>query len=143
MAKRRVHFHVHRHGDGTRHVHAHAHLREDGHGHDAARHRHAHPKGFWKPLAVGLVHGAAGSAALLVLVVAAAKSPLVGLLYVACFGLGSIVGMASLSFVASFPLKALERGAGWLNTAAMTAIGCFAFYIGVGLMADSWPALGF
>jgi len=62
---------------------------------------------------------------------------------VACFGLGSIIGMASLSFVASYPLKALERGAGWLNQATLAAIGGFALYIGVDLMAESWPGLGF
>ena len=143
MAKRRVHFHVHRHGDGRPHAHAHSHHGESRHAHDADHHRHAHPKGFLKSLFVGLAHGAAGSAALLVLVVAATRSPLVAMLYVACFGLGSVIGMAALSFIASFPLQALRRGAAWLNHAALGAIGCVAFYVGMDLMAGSWPALGF
>lgn len=140
LFRRRVHFHVHDHAGGTRHVHAHAHERHAAH--DARAHEHAHPRGFLKPLAIGLVHGAAGSGALLVLVAASAPSAGLALAYIACFGLGSILGMATLSFVASFPLKAVERGAAWADSAVTTAIGGFALYIGAGLIAETWPALG-
>src|SRR5438045_5426619 len=68
----RVHFHTHGHGDGTVHVHAHSHA-----GETAAAHRrdaHAHDHGFrWRTLLVGLMHGMAGSAALLMLTVSQAS----------------------------------------------------------------------
>src|ERR1043165_6904463 len=61
----RVHFHRHHHHDGTVHFHAHSHARESV-PHAKAPHAHAH--GFrWRTLLVGLMHGMAGSAALLVL----------------------------------------------------------------------------
>src|SRR3569833_3187884 len=61
----RVHFHRHRHDDGTAHLHAHSHAGEQI-AHGRAPHAHAH--GFrWRTLLVGLMHGMAGSAALLVL----------------------------------------------------------------------------
>ena len=142
LRRRRIHFHVHEH-DGERHVHGHAHAGEAA-GHDASRHAHVHPSGgFLKALAVGLMHGAAGSGALLVLIVAVSHSAVTALFYVLSFGLGSVVGMAALSFVASYPLKALERGAAWLDTAVMTAIGGFAVLIGGGLVIDNAAMLGF
>lgn len=143
LVHRRIHFHVHRHGDNTVHVHAHSHAGGKG-GHAIDPHRHTHPEhGLLRALAVGLMHGAAGSAGLLVLVVAAAKSAVAALAYVTCFGVGSILGMAALSFVVSFPLKALERGVAWLDTAAMTAIGVFAILIGGNTIMDSWRSIGF
>lgn len=138
---RRVHFHVHSHSGGARHVHAHAHEGKVAHAQSA--HAHTHPRGFLKPVAIGLVHGAAGSGALLVLVAASAPSPLRAMAYVACFGVGSILGMAALSFVASFPLKAVERSAAQADRLVTAAIGAFALYIGAGLMAETWPGLGF
>ena len=88
--RERVHFHIHGHGDGTVHVHAHSHAGETA-AHDRARHAHAH--GFrWRTLAVGLMHGMAGSAALLVLAVSQAGNPVAGLGYVALFGVGSMIG---------------------------------------------------
>ena len=57
----RVHFHSH--PDGTPHVHAHSHA-SDRVPHGSAELKHTH--GFrWRSLVVGLMHGMAGSAALL------------------------------------------------------------------------------
>ncbi|MFP4004446.1 MAG: high frequency lysogenization protein HflD [Alphaproteobacteria bacterium] len=135
--RRRIHFHVHHHGDHVRHVHAHSHEGEAvSHAHSG--HDHAHPPArFGRALAVGLVHGAAGSAGLLVLAVAAAESAWSALAYVAAFGAGSILGMAALSLVASWPLGMLERGAGWLNAGSKLAIGVIAVFIGARLMLES------
>src|SRR6187431_3317570 len=85
----RVHFHQHGHGDGTVHFHAHSHAGETS---PHARAAHAHEHRFrWRTLLVGLMHGMAGSAALLVLAVTQASSPAVGLGYVALFGIGSMI----------------------------------------------------
>src|SRR4051794_25593250 len=74
----RVHFHHHGHGDGTKHIHVHSH-RNDAI--PQQRTAHVHPHGFrWRALLVGLVHGMAGSAALLVLTVSQVTNPVYGIM---------------------------------------------------------------
>lgn len=136
LRKKRPHVHVHEHDTGVRHLHWHAHSGNAPHAQSTHRHEHA-DLGLARALTVGMVHGAAGSAGLLVLA-AAADSVLNALGYVLAFGAGSIIGMAALSFVASFPLRLVERSAGWFNTAAVTCIGCVAALIGGGLLVENW-----
>lgn len=144
MLRRRIHFHAHDHGDGIRHLHAHSHEGEGERPHRGSPHDHRHPRhGLVKATAIGLMHGAAGSGALLVLLVAAGNSAATALAYIACFGLGSVAGMAALSFVASFPLEAAARGANWLHTATMVAIGAFALVVGGNTAVTSWAVIGF
>ncbi len=94
LVRDRIHFHAHRHDARRAHFHAHSH-RGDG-PHRASAHRHAHPR-RWpvRALAVGVMHGLAGSAALVVLTMQTMPS----------VGLGSIGGMALLSIVIAVPLK--------------------------------------
>jgi hypothetical protein len=125
----RVHFHAHGHGDGTVHIHAHSHAGETLPHASAA---HAHPHGFrWRTLLVGLMHGMAGSAALLVLAVSQAASPAVGLGYVALFGVGSMIGMGALSMVIAVPLAISARWLTWANSALQGAVGVVTLAIGV------------
>ena len=51
-----------------------------------------------------MAHGLAGSAALLLLVVASAKSVIEGLLYIAVFGCGSILGMMLIGLALIVPV---------------------------------------
>jgi ABC-type nickel/cobalt efflux system permease component RcnA len=129
----RVHFHRHSHGDGTVHLHAHSHARETAKEtvpHVRARHEHAH--GFrWRTLLVGLLHGMAGSAALLVLAVTQAASPAIGLFYVALFGIGSMIGMGALSTVIAVPLAASARWLTVANRGLQGAVGVITIAIGV------------
>jgi cytochrome c biogenesis protein CcdA len=128
-----VHFHRHSHGDGTVHLHAHSHAKEISNEtlpHARARHEHAH--GFrWRTLLVGLMHGMAGSAALLVLAVSQAKSPAIGLSYVALFGIGSMIGMGALSTVIAVPLAVSARWLTSANRGLQGAVGVVTFLIGV------------
>jgi hypothetical protein len=138
--RQRPHFHVHHHEDATRHVHAHVHAGE-AQAHEKSVHRHEHRElGFGRAVLVGMMHGAAGSAGLLVLA-AAADSLATATGYVIAFGVGSIAGMAALSFVASYPLGFLERSASWISTAAHAAIGGVAIFIGGQLLVESWAGL--
>ncbi|HIO22158.1 MAG TPA: hypothetical protein EYN18_07175 [Nitrospirales bacterium] len=57
-----------------------------------------------KPFLIGVVHGLAGSAALMLMVVATMPSTFHGLVYVAVFGLGTIGGMCVMSFLMGLPL---------------------------------------
>ena len=127
----RVHFHRHGHGDGTVHIHAHSHAGERV-SHARAAHAHAHPQGFrWRTLLVGLMHGMAGSAALLLLAVSKAASPAAGLGYVALFGVGSMIGMGALSAVIAVPLAISARWLSRANSALQGAVGVVTTAIGV------------
>ena len=133
----RVHFHRHRHGhgDGTVHVHAHSHA---GEALPHARAAHAHAHGFrWRTLLVGLMHGMAGSAALLVLAVSQAASPAVGLGYVALFGIGSMIGMGVLSAVIAVPLAVSARWLTWANRSLQGAVGAITIAIGVTTIVET------
>ncbi len=134
----RVHFHRHDHGDGQAHVHAHSHAGETV-AHSRASHLHAH--GFrWRTLLVGLMHGMAGSAALFVLAVSQPSSPVVGLGYVALFGIGSMVGMAALSTVIAVPLAVSARWLTWANRGLQGTVGIVTVTIGVMTIAATVPA---
>lgn len=90
-----VHSHVH---DGEPHVHLHSHRR---------RENHAHP--HWarqslRPLLIGMAHGVAGSAALMLVIVSSTSGIGQGLLYIAVFGLGSIAGMLVIGLTLSVPV---------------------------------------
>jgi len=132
LRRERIHFHTHRHADGVGHFHAHSHRGEGG-PHDAARHEHRHPQGFpGRALIVGMMHGMAGSAALVLLSLEALRSPTWGLVYIAIFGLGSILGMAVLSVAIAVPLRLtshrLGRAYHGLSAAvglATVALGCW------------------
>ncbi|MBX9647709.1 MAG: urease accessory protein [Xanthobacteraceae bacterium] len=125
----RVHFHKHGHGDGTVHFHAHSHAGEVA---PHARTAHAHEHGFrWRTLLVGLMHGMAGSAALLVLTVSQASSPTVGLGYVALFGIGSMIGMGALSTLIAVPLAVTARWLTFANHGLQGAVGVVTVAIGL------------
>ena len=131
----RVHFHKHSHGDGTVHVHAHSHAGETT-PHTGALHAHEH--GFrWRTLLVGLMHGMAGSAALLVLTVSQASSVAIGLGYVALFGLGSMIGMGALSMVIAVPIALSARWLTLANRGLQAAIGAITVTIGVRTIVET------
>lgn len=104
LRRERIHFHVHHHAPATEHVHAHSHRGDAAHADSPHRHQHG-----WRwplrALAVGMMHGLAGSAALVLLSLQAVPSVPLGLAYIALFGVGSIVGMALLSVVIALPLR--------------------------------------
>jgi cytochrome c biogenesis protein CcdA len=125
----RVHFHRHGHGDGTVHFHAHSHA---GEATPHMRSAHMHDHGFrWRTLLVGLMHGMAGSAALLVVAVTQAASPTVGLFYVALFGIGSMIGMGALSTVIAVPLAVSARWLTRANRGLQGAVGLATVAIGM------------
>jgi hypothetical protein len=131
----RVHFHRHGHDDGTVHVHAHSHAGETT-PHGLASHAHIH--GFrWRTLLVGLMHGMAGSAALLVLAVSQAPTPAVGLAYVALFGTGSMIGMGALSVAIAVPLAISARWLTLANRALQGAVGLVTIAIGLNTIVST------
>ena len=97
------HTYWHKH-DGLKihpHTYTHKHWHQTyGHTHDASISQSGNYK---KALFVGMVHGLAGSGALVVLVLAQMKTPFEGLLYILIFGIGSILGMYIASGLFGIP----------------------------------------
>ena len=127
----RVHFHVHTHAPQPPHVHAHSHRGDGAHANSAHRHEHAPREWPLRALAIGMVHGLAGSAALVVLSLQAVPSVTLGLGYIALFGVGSILGMAALSVAIAIPMKLSATHLGRLQHATSAAVGVATCALGV------------
>jgi len=129
LIKERIHFHVHGHAGGTTHFHAHSHLGEQGH--DPDHHVHEHVQQFpLRALLVGMMHGLAGSAALILLTLESVQSLMMGILYIALFGIGSIAGMAVLSIIIAIPLHYSAKGLTWLHNGLQGVIGSATILLG-------------
>jgi hypothetical protein len=129
LARGRMHVHVHEHG-GERHLHLHSHEQDRG---------HVHEHGFrWRTLSVGLMHGLAGSAALLLLAMTQVRDPVRGLAYICVFGLGSMAGMAALSAALSVPLALSARFISIANNGLQAAIGVCTVALGAVTMLRHW-----
>lgn len=95
--RERWHVHGHHH-DGAQHVHFHSHQQ-------GAEHHHRH----WmadsiRPFGIGMAHGLAGSAALLLMILTATHDVWTGLLSIILFGTGSILGMIAVGVAISVPV---------------------------------------
>jgi sulfite exporter TauE/SafE len=123
-----LHLHAHAHNPKT---HAHFHL----HGNKEGDHSHSHPFiSMRKPFFVGMVHGLAGSAALMLLVLTTIPAPFAGLAYILIFGLGSVGGMLVLSNLIGLPFILTARRFTllnrWIKTAAGVASVLFGSFLG-------------
>ncbi len=110
-ARNRLHAHVHSH-DGSNHVHWHTHQAETAHTTADAgkkKHRHSHAA-----VAVGTLHGLAGSSHFLgVLPAMAFRTRFESVSYLVAFGVGTIAAMALFSacirWVAAGPLRSVTN----------------------------------
>ena len=124
-ARGRWHLHVHSHA-GAPHLHLHSHAQ-------GTLHEHAHPQGdARRSLGFGLLHGLAGSAAILVLLVAAAPTRAAQLAYFLSFAAGTMIGMLAVSVsLASVVRLASTRRARW---ASVLHVGSALASVAVGLV---------
>jgi hypothetical protein len=102
---------------------------------------HAHAGGFAfarRPLVVGCIHGLAGSGAIAALVVAQMPSIVAGLAYIAVYGGGAALGMATLAGLARVPLAWLVRTKRGVPVLLATT-GALSVVLGV---AWGWSAAG-
>lgn len=121
-----VHVHVHEHGG---HLHAHPHIHE--HSEHAEPHTHHALRLGTRPLLIGIVHGLAGSAAITLLVLTTISSPVVGLLYIAIFGMGSIGGMMIMSTLFALPARFTAARFTRANLALRCLAGLFSLSFGL------------
>ncbi len=132
----RVHFHRHVHEDEAPHLHFHSHR------HNPRTHAHAHPdRAARRSLFVGVMHGLAGSAALVMVAAASTPTFLTGLAYFAVFGLGSIAGMVGVSLLLALPLALSARLMTRANRFFQVAIGTTTIAVGVGTLVTSSAAI--
>lgn len=130
------HLHVHSHAGGP-HLHLHSHATGPSHEH---AHLYPHPRGdARRSLGFGLLHGLAGSAAILVLLVAAAPTRTAQLAYFLAFAAGTAIGMLLVSFTLAGVVRlASGRGARW---AAVLHVGSAVASVAVGV-ALAWRSFG-
>jgi sulfite exporter TauE/SafE len=114
-----LHGHWHEHGE-TRHWHVHSH-----------RHQESHDHGHGALLGIGMLHGLAGTGALVVtLPLVVGGSPSRSLVFLTSFGVGTVVAMALfgaasgwLLAIASRASRVVHRGAVALAGVASIAVG--------------------
>ena len=119
-----LHRHEHSHG-GAPHSHVHVHVG------DVHEHRHFHPlRGAPQPLLMGLLHGLAGSGALILLVLTTMPSPAAAVLYILIFGVGSTLGMLLLSGLIGVPFVLTAGSSRSLATILQIIVGAATILVG-------------
>ena len=121
-----LHFHAHEHSG---HAHAHPHIHE----HDKNDESHSHHGFSFSPraLIIGMIHGLAGSAALMLLVIPTIESRFMGLLYIVIFGVGSICGMMLMSFIVALPFQLTALRFSRFNLILQSVAGLVSFGLGM------------
>lgn len=92
------------------------------------------PFHFLRPLAIGLVHGLAGSAAVALLVLSTIHSPLWATLYLIVFGMGTMLGMVGMTAVMVVPLLYAGNRSSQLSRYLTLASGMVSLCFGVFLV---------
>jgi hypothetical protein len=97
---------------------------------------HPHPAHLWnfaRPMAVGIVHGLAGSAAIALLVMTTIQDPFWEIIYILIFGLGTIAGMMVITACIALPFAYTSRRFSTWNRGMVYASGvlsiCFGLFV--------------
>ncbi len=117
----KIHVHAHEHGE-REHVHIHS--------HSAAKVETSHHRFSPRSILIGMVHGLAGSAALMFFILPTIKSPFVALAYILIFGIGSIGGMMAMSFLIGLPIHFTANRFDFFNKGIRLCAGVFSLGLG-------------
>ena len=86
-----------------------------------------------RPLAIGIVHGLAGSAAVALLVLSTIHSPMWATVYLVIFGAGTMIGMTFMTTAMAVPLlyagDRMSKTSRYLGAASGFASLCFGFFL--------------
>lgn len=136
LHRERWHIHKHSHGNDRAHLHFHSHHGENAR-HSLLRHDHFHTALPLRAVAVGVMHGMAGSAALILLTATAFGSLATALAYVLIFGLGTIAGMTLLTASMAFPMLWSARAINPVYVGLQLAIGIATSSLGAFIIYDN------
>ena len=125
---KKIHIHAHEHGE-RKHSHLHTHSGES----ESDSHHSFSPRS----VIIGMVHGLAGSAALMLLIVPTIPSSTLAISYILVFGIGSIGGMMVMSFVLGLPLYFTATRFNFANTAIRFCAGAFSLALGLLIVYQS------
>jgi high-affinity nickel-transport protein len=89
-----------------------------------------------RPLAVGIIHGLAGSAAVALLVLTLVRDPVWAIAYLFLFGVGTIGGMMAITLALSAPFAFTSSSLPRLNVRLRTAAGLISFAFGLFLIYE-------
>lgn len=138
--RRRDDLHFHKHGHGSS-PHTHTHFHESVHEHScqvedskletSTIHDHSTSQIGFKPLVVGMIHGLAGSGALTVLVLTQINSAVLGLTYLAVFGIGSIFGMLLMSLMVGLSFVLAARRLNGISYGLQASAGALSMAFGL------------
>jgi High-affinity nickel-transport protein len=87
-----------------------------------------------RPLAIGVVHGLAGSAAVALLVLATISNAIWAVVYLAVFGIGTVAGMMLITVAISIPFAYTSRRLGGFNRSLGVASGLSSLVFGIFLI---------
>jgi high-affinity nickel permease len=107
---------------GTSHRHPHT---------TVASHSHSEAWLVARPILVGMVHGLAGSAPLLLLTLTVVSSPLAAFFYIGVFGVGSMMGMSIMSLLLGVPARLTVEHFARTHVALRGLSGLFSVAIGL------------
>ncbi|MBS4178964.1 sulfite exporter TauE/SafE family protein [Lederbergia citrea] len=120
--------HRHKHDEVPHHyLHSHKH---------SGQHEHQHKKkvSYTKSLLIGLVHGLAGSGAMVLLTMSTVKTVWEGAIYIVVFGMGTVVGMLFFTTIIGIPFalsakkRSLNRPLAQLTGIISTVFGIYYMY---------------
>ena len=137
LRKSQLHAHEHEHDD-EHHVHIHATHDPAVDPHEKADHGFLHigkPVFRVKSFMIGMVHGLAGSAAVMLALLPTISSFWIGVLYLVLFGVGTVLSMSLITLLLGIPF-ALTGSSKNLYTSVSGIAGTVSILFGLALMSD-------
>ena len=102
-----------------------------------ASHSHSEAWLVARPILVGMVHGLAGSAPLLLLTLTVVSSPLPAFFYIGVFGVGSMMGMSIMSLLLGVPARLTVEHFARTHLALRGLSGLFSVAIGLFIVYEN------
>ena len=133
----RLHAHEHEHDDGP-HVHIHGTHESTEDPHSKVDHgflKFGKPVFRLKSFTIGMVHGLAGSAAVMLALLPTISSFWIGVLYLLLFGVGTVLSMSLITLILGIPF-ALTGSSKKLYAGVTGIAGGLSIVFGIALMSD-------
>jgi len=99
LSFKNIHLHRHKHDENEQHKHLHSHVHMGHH-----NHKHKHNKiSYLNSMLIGIVHGLAGSGAMVLLTMSTVSGIWDAAIYIIIFGAGTVIGMLFFTTIIGIP----------------------------------------